>query len=261
MKIKYLVALVLCNFLSYGQESQDDLAKKLANPIASLISLPFQNNLDHGIGTLNGSRYTLNIQPVVPLKISEKMNLISRVIVPIVNQYNVSGVSNQESGLADIVMSGFFSPSTPKDGFTWGAGPVFLFPTGTDAYLTGKKWGVGPTVVGLKQSNGWTYGALINQIWSIAGSDSREDISQMFVNPFITYNWKSGAGLTGNLEWTQNWQSNTTNIWFAPMFSGLTSFGKQKVSLAIGPKFNVVAPSAIRSDFGLRGSLVFLFPK
>jgi hypothetical protein len=237
------------------------LAKKLANPIASLISLPFQSNFDHGIGTLRGSRYTLNVQPVIPVALNKNLNLITRVILPVVSQYNITGQAKHESGIADVVASAFFSPSNSKNGLTWGAGPVLLIPTGTNSYLTGKKFGIGPTVVALKQAGGWTYGALINQIWSVAGSSSRSDISQMFVNPFLTYNWKSGAGITTAFEWTQNWKASTSNVWLIPMFSGLTSFGKQKVSMAIGPKFNIGAPAAVKTKFGLRASLVLLFPK
>ncbi|MGL2993096.1 hypothetical protein [Flavobacterium sp. TSSA_36] len=259
----YLSLLIGLAFFQYGhaQDEAAELAKKLANPIASLISVPFQNNLDHGIGSLKGSRYTLNIQPVIPIAISSNLNLISRVILPVVSQYNISGINKHESGISDIVASAFFSPTNSKNGFTWGAGPVLLFPTGTNDYLTGKKFGVGPTIVALKQTGGWTIGALWNQIWSVSGSSTREDISQMFVNPFLAYNWKSGAGLTGNLEWTQNWQSNQANVWFSPMFSGLTSFGKQKVSFAVGPKFNLAAPDEVRAKMGLRASLVLLFPK
>lgn len=264
MKIRFIYAVLLSTIAFYQSVAQDEaaeLAKKLANPIASLISVPFQNNLDHGIGPLKGSRYTLNIQPVIPMAISPNINLISRVIVPVVSQYNISGVGNHESGISDIVASAFFSPSNSKNGFTWGAGPVLLFPSGTDDYLTGKKFGVGPTIVALKQTGGWTIGALWNQIWSVSGSSTREYISQMFVNPFLAYNWKTGAGLTGNLEWTQNWQSNRANVWFSPMFSGLTSFGKQKVSLAVGPKFNIIAPDEVKAKFGIRAALVLLFPK
>jgi hypothetical protein len=266
MKTKFIATLMMASVscFSFKAKAQDDaaaLAKKLANPIASLISLPFQNNLDHGIGNLNGSRYTLNIQPVIPISISKKLNLITRVIVPIVSQYNITEVAKHQSGISDIVASAFLSPTNTKNGVTWGAGPVFLFPTGSDKYLTGKKFGIGPTIVALKQKNGWTYGALINQIWSVSGSKERPDISQMLLNPFLTYNWKSGAGITTAVEWTESWTAKTTNVFIIPTFSGLTSFGKQKVSLAVGPKFNVTAPSGVRSKFGLRASLTMLFPK
>src|SRR5690606_14850807 len=113
---------------------------------------------------------------------------------------------------------------SPKQGsFTWGVGPAILIPTGTDDYLTTDKFGIGPTAVALKQSGGWTYGALVNQIWSIAGDDDRADVNQMFLQPFMTYNWKSGAGLGANMELTQNWESSDTTLWLNPIVSGVTS--------------------------------------
>lgn len=259
----FLLALFLIFFYTTQAQTDDpaELAKKLANPVASLISLPFQNNIDQGIGNLKGSRYTLNVQPVIPITLTKSINVITRVIIPYVSQFNITGIGQHQSGLSDIVASAFFSPTASKNGITWGAGPVFLFPTGTNDYLTAKKFGVGPTVVALKQTGGWTYGTLLNQIWSLAGFENREDINQLFINPFIAYNWKSGSGITAAFEWSQNWKSSQTSVYFIPMFSGLTSFGNQKVLLAIGPRFNVSAPGEIKSKFGLRGSLALLFPK
>src|SRR3954447_19923758 len=94
-----------------------ELAKKLANPVASLISLPFQNNTDVGIGDYNGSKNTLNIQPVIPIKLSAKLNMISRVVLPVVSQHNITGKDGQdESGLSDALVSAFFSPAEAKNG-------------------------------------------------------------------------------------------------------------------------------------------------
>ena len=226
-----------------------------------MISLPFQNNTDVGIGPNNGSKYTLNVQPVIPIKFSKKWNLIARWVQPIISQYNITGVDTHESGLGDAVVSAFLSPSVSKGGFTWGVGPAFLIPDGTDEYLTTKKLGIGPTAVALIQSKGVTYGALVNQIWSIAGDETRSDVSQLFFQPFFNYNWKSGAGLGGNFEITQNWEGNTTTVWFNPAISGVTSLGKQKVQLAVGPRFNLAAPDGGKADFGIRANIVFLFPK
>jgi hypothetical protein len=240
--------------------SAEELAKKLANPIASLISLPFQSNFDHGIGSNKGSRYVLNVQPVIPMKVGKNLNLITRWIVPIVSQHNITGPRQSQSGLGDAVISGFLSPSNTKNGVTWGAGPVLLVPLGGGDFLSGKQFGIGPSVVALKQKNGWTYGGLVNQIWGTGGSD-KADINQMFVNPFLTYNWKSGAGITAAIEWTENWAQNNNVIYLIPMVSGLTSFGKQKVSFAAGPRLNIAAPEAVKSKFGLRAAVVLLFPK
>jgi hypothetical protein len=248
----------------YAQETEADpaeLAKKLANPIASLISVPLQNNTDYGIGDLKGSRNTMNIQPVIPLSLTPKLNLIVRVILPVISQYNITGESEKQSGLGDAVVSGFIGPSESKNGFTWAAGPVLLVPTGSNDFLTTDKFGVGPTVVALKQNGGWTYGALFNQIWSIAGVENRSDVSQMFLQPFFVHNWKSGAGVGANFEWTQNWETSSATIWFNPTLSGVTSIGAQKVQLAIGPRVNLAAPDDAEADWGWRAVVVFLFPK
>lgn len=238
-----------------------ELAKKLANPVASLISLPFQNNTDVGIGTFNGSRNTLNIQPVIPIHLSAKLNLISRVVLPIISQHDVTGDGTHQSGLSDALASAFFSPAEAKNGLVWGVGPALLIPTATDNLLGTKKFGVGPTALILKQTHGWTIGGLVNQIWSIAGDANRADINQMFLQPFLNYNWKSGAGLGGNAEITQNWQASTTSVFINPTISGITKLGTQIVSLAVGPRIQVAAPNGNKSAFGIRAALVLVFPK
>ncbi|MEN9686578.1 MAG: hypothetical protein RLZZ28_2364 [Bacteroidota bacterium] len=238
-----------------------ELAKKLANPVASLISVPFQNNTDLGIGPNNGYRNTLNFQPVVPINLTKKVNLISRLVLPIITQRDVAGLGTKQTGLSDAVVSAFFSPSEAKNGLIWGAGPVFLIPIATDNLLGTQKFGVGPTALVLKQTNGWTIGALANQLWSIAGNASRSDLSQLFLQPFLNYNWKSGAGMGISSEITQNWQGNSTTAFIIPSVSGVTKLGTQIVSLAIGPRIPVSAPINSGADFGIRASIVFVFPK
>ena len=245
----------------FAQNDAAELARKLSNPISSLISVPFQNNTDYGIGELKGSRNTMNIQPVVPISLTKNLNLIARWVQPLITQYNITGPQEKQSGLADAVVSTFLSPSISKNGFTWGAGPVFLVPDATDDMLASKQFGIGPTMVALKQFNGWTIGALANQIWGVSGGENRPKVDQMFVQPFLAYNWKSGAGIGANMEWTQNWTANSSTLWFNPNISAVTSLGKQKTQFAIGPRFNLAAPSGGKADWGWRAVVVFLFPK
>jgi len=106
-----------------------------------------------------------------------------------------------------------------------------------------------------------TFGALVNQIWSVAGDEDYSDVSSLFLQPFFTYNWKTGAGVGGNFELTQNWKSDATVLWFNPVLSAVTSLGKQKVQFAVGPRLNLAAPDGAESKFGVRTVVVFLFPK
>ena len=241
--------------------SAEELAKKLSNPVAALISVPFQNNTDIGIGQYNGSRNTLNFQPVIPISLSPKLNLVTRYIIPFISQRNITGEGTSQNGLADAVVSAWFSPAKAKNGLVWGVGPVFLLPIATSDMLGTKKWGVGPTALVLKQFNGWTLGALANQIWSVAGDASRSDVNQMFVQPFISYNWKSGAGLAINSEITQNWTSSSTSVFINPIITAVTKVGTQIVSLGIGPRIQVAAPDGNKADFGVRAAVTLVFPK
>ena len=238
-----------------------ELAKKLANPIGALISVPFQNNMDIGIGEANGSRNTMNFQPIVPFRLWESYSLITRYIVPLMIQHDIPGPGTQNSGLGDTLVSGWISNAKVKNGVVWGLGGAFLLPTATDDALGRKKFAAGPTAILLRQANGWTYGALINQIWSGGGAEDTKVVNQAYVQPFVTYNWKSGAGITVNTELTQDWEASTTTAFVNVMAGGLVKFGGQLVQLQAGPRIQVAAPEGSKADFGIRTAVILVFPK
>ena len=128
--------------------AQDDteLAKKTQNPVADLISVPFQNNVNFGVGPDDDVQYILNIQPVIPFKLTEDWNLISRTIVPLIYQPELAPGVGEVFGLGDIQQSLFLSPGKPGK-LIWGVGPILQFPTATDDSLGQGKWGAGPTAV------------------------------------------------------------------------------------------------------------------
>jgi hypothetical protein len=237
------------------------LAKKLANPIASLISLPFQTNFDGKIGpTQEGSKITTNIQPVVPISLTPDINLISRTIVPVVWQEDIVHGAGTQFGLGDTVQSAFLSPAQPK-GIIWGAGPVFLVPTGTDAKLSGGKWAAGPTAVALKQSGPWTVGALANHIWSFAGNSARSDISATFVNPFLNYTTKKATTYSLAADITYDWKNDRWTVPVTATIAQLTRVGGQLVSIGGGLRYYIASNDNAPHGLAGRFTVTLLFPK
>jgi len=240
-------------------DQEAELAKQLQNPVASLISVPFQNNFEFNLGPNDdGFKYTLNFQPVIPVSLSKDWNLIIRTIVPIISQDDVIPGTSQ-SGLSDITQSFFFSPKKPVGGLILGFGPVMLYPSATDSLLGTEKWGAGPTFLVLKQVGGWTYGALLNHIWSYAGDDHRDYVSSTFVQPFISYTTKTKTTFGLNTESTYDWHNSQWTVPINLSVSQLLKLGKMPVQFALGVKYYAEGPSGA-PDWGIRFVVTPLFP-
>lgn len=237
-----------------------DLAKKLANPISDLVSVPIQFNYDSGFGPRDAARYTLNIQPVIPFSISEDWNLITRTIIPVIHQESPAGGIDSDSGLGDILQSFFFSPKEPVGGWIIGAGPVVLWPTGTEPALRSESLGLGPTVVALRQDHGWTYGALVNHLWSVINSDDHEQINATFIQPFLAYTWPTATTVTLNTEASYDWNESDWTVPVNLMVSQVLKIGTQPISLQIGGRYYAESPGG-GPEWGLRFAITFMFPR
>jgi hypothetical protein len=237
------------------------LAQKAQNPIANLISLPFQNNTNFGVGKLDRTQNTLNIQPVIPFDLNEDWLIVSRTILPIIYQPAVTQTQDSHFGLGDLNPSLFFVPKNNSK-ITWGLGPVFLLPTATAQSLGTGKWGIGPTAVIVLTDAPWVVGALANNIWSIAGDNSRPDVSQFLLQPFINYNLPNGWYLVSSPIITANWKASSGNQWTVPIgggFGKLFRIGRQPVNATLQAYWNVEKPTG-GADWLIRFQFQLLFP-
>jgi len=244
-----------------ADDSETDLAKKTQNPVADLITVPFQSNFNFNTGTKDATVYVLNVQPVIPIKLSEDWNLITRTIMPIINQPSLFPHMESAFGMGDINPTLFFSPAKPG-ALIWGVGPTFTFPTATDRLLASGKYSMGPAAVALTMHGPWVVGALVNQQWSFAGW-GHHDVNQMLIQPFINYNFDHGWYATTAPIITGNWTARASDQWTVPVGGGmgrLFKIGPLPVNTQLQAFYNADRPKDT-AQWQLRFQLQFLFPK
>jgi len=251
-----LLLLVFTSVTLLAQTSDADLTKAAQNPIANLVSIPFQNNTNFNMGPMGDrTQNVLNIQPVIPLY---KGRLITRTIFPLIWNPDYTQNSGSDFGFGDILFTAFYSPESK--GLTWGVGPVVSIPTGGDTHGTGK-WGLGPSIVILVMPDKWVVGGLINNIWSVAGDENRADVNFFTFQPFINYNFPSFY-LTFSPIITANWEADSDNQWTVPLGIGagkLIRLGKLPVNFNVSYFNNVVKPD-YSADWTLRILAAILLP-
>lgn len=251
--------LTLAPYVAVAQESDADLAAKLSNPVSAMISVPVQWNYDCCYGPSDGERITVNLQPVIPVKLNDDWNVIIRTVVPLVYQQQTAPGTESAYGVSDVTQSFFFSPTQTSGGVTWAIGPVFLWPVGTDE-LGSRKWAAGPTGLILKKQGHATVGVLANHLWSYAGADDRDDLSRTFVQPFYSYTTASATTWGANIEAAYDWRNKAWSVPLNLTVSHLYNFGGQRVSLGVGARAYLVSEDDA-PDWGLRATATFLFPE
>jgi hypothetical protein len=257
------LAILLCAGAvpSLAQDAPE-LAKKAQNPVAHLISVPFQNNFNFGSGPEEDLQYVLNLQPVIPFRLTKDWNLITRTIAPLIQQPKLGPGIGDKFGLGDIQNSLFLSPAKPGK-VIWGIGPVFGLPTATERILGTGKFSIGPSVVALTTQGPWVIGTLVNNLTSVAGKSDRQEVNQMLIQPFVNYNMRGGWYFTSSPIYTANWEADGDDRWTAPVGGGVGKIfriGKQPVNVQIQAFNNVKHPDN-SAKWSLRFQFQLLFPK
>lgn len=247
-----------------GQQGEQDLAKATQNPVANLISVPLQYNLDLGIGEFNRARHTLNIQPVIPVSLTKQWNLINRIILPVLYLPTVTEADGGTFGLGDTSATFFISPAHPGS-LIWGVGPALLLPTATSETLGTQKWSAGPSAVLLVQPDPWTFGVLFNNVWSFAGSSDRSRVNQFLLQYFITLDLPKGWYVNSAPIITANWTLASGERWIVPFGLGagkIFKVGGQALNGSVSGFYNAIRPDTQPApDWQVRFQLAFLFPE
>jgi hypothetical protein len=258
IRVSLFVAIMAVGALVRAEDVAADLAKAAQNPVGDLISVPFQYNVNFGVGPDDGEQSVLNIQPIYPMNLTKDWTLINRLIIPIIDQ----PAPVNESGLGDIQYQGFITPADPK-GFVWGAGPVVSFPTASKDALGSEKWSAGAGAVVLKMAGPWVVGGVLNNIWSVAGEDERTDVNALFLQYFVNYNFPSFY-LTSAPVITSNWEADSDDRWTVPFGGGLGKIIRigalPPLNCQLSAYYNVEHPDAAAEWQG-RLQVQLMFPK
>lgn len=242
-----------------AQSSADALRAAAQNPVANMISVPFQNNTNFNYGPYDGTQNILNIQPVIPFELNDDWNLITRWVTPVVWQPQLTPGGSQEFGLGNATPSFFLSPNSKSTKFIWGVGPILWLPTATDSTLGNNKWGAGPTAVALTMQGPWVAGVLASNVWAGSGAGK---VNQLTVQPFVNYNMADGWYLTTSPIMTANWLADDGDKWTVPLgggFGRLFKLGEQPINASFQAFYNAVKPDEV-GDFQIRFQIQAMFP-
>ena len=254
------VTVVLAFFIAHGV-SADDLAKQSQNPLGTIISMPFENNFYTNIGPSDATAYALNLKPVYPVNLGE-LNLINRVVAPLVYQGERFEDEGSESGLGNITYQAFLSPAAPSE-IIWGLGPAFILPTNTDDRLGSDKWSAGPALVVLAKPGHWLFGTLAQHFCSFAGDSDENNVNLSSLQYFINYNFPTGWYLTTNPTMTANWDADSSDRYTVPLGGGagrVVRFGQQPVDFKLQGFWSAEKPDGA-ADWALQLQMKLLFPK
>jgi hypothetical protein len=261
-RLALLTAFVVLPGVASRADDTADLTQQVQNPVAKLISVPFQNNSNFGVGPNGGVQDVLNIEPIVPFKVTDNWNVVTRTIIPLIHQPGLAPGVGNTSGLGDILFTPFLSPAK-TDSIIWGIGPAFQFASANKDIFGQGKFATGLSAAALTIQGHWVIGGLVNDLVSVAGVSYRKNVHQMLVQPFVDYNFSHGWYLTSSPIVTADWKASSGNRWTVPLGGGIGkifSLGNQHMNAGL-QAFDDVVHAHEAGNWTLRVELQLLFPK
>ena len=247
-----------------GPVDKVGIAKKLANPIANMISVPLQYEFSRGVGaTQGGSEQTLLFQPVMPFNLGGGDTFIVRPIVAGVREVNVQGASGQPYsgyGIANVTIESFYAPNT-NSSWIWGIGPYAVSPVSNSGKFGSQQTGLGATGVVLNRAGPWTYGLLGYQSWSVGGNPDFGTQNNLYGQPFLAYTTKNAVTVTANMQALYNYDTRRTSN---PLYVGaskLVVLGGVPFSFGAGPMYYVSNTPGGPSGWGARATATVVILK
>jgi len=260
MKALLAAALLVIATSALSQESDvAELAKKVQDPTADIVSVPIQFNYYSDTGPFGRGQTVTNIQPVYPMSVSKDWKLITRYILPVINA--PTGESGNEFGTGDLNLTAWLSPKA--GGVTWGAGLTAGIPIASSSILGSEKWTVGPSVVGVLNEGPWVLGGLLSDSFSIAGSSDRPDVHLLTMQPFINYNLAKGEAISAGPIITYDFERDSGDRLTLPLgagFSKTTLVAKKPIKFAGFLYYNAVRPENA-SLWQTQFSVTFIIPR
>lgn len=257
------LGLIFCFSQVLLADEATDLAKQSQNPVANLISVPFNNNFNHPYGEKNQTQYELDIKPVIPLSLTKKWNLVTRTILPVFHQPNLLKPGDDITGIGDINPSFYLSPAHPGS-IIYGFGPTLMLPTATNTQLGSERVSLGPSVVILTMPKNWVLGFVGSNFWSVSGSAKSSEVNFLSLQYFVNYNFKHGWFITSAPTITADWKTTSNNRWTIPFGIGggrVFKIGDQAINASVQFYDNVVKPKLNGSDWQLQLNISLLFPE
>lgn len=241
-----------------------DIAKKLSNPIANMISVPLQYEFSRGAGkNQGGSEQTLLFQPVAPFNLGGGDAFIVRPIVAGAREVSIQGANGQSFsgyGVASVTLESFYAPNT-NSSWVWGIGPYAQSPSGNSGKFGSQQTGAGVTGVVLNRDGPWTYGLLGYQSWSVGGNPAFGTQNNLFGEPFLAYTTKDAWTISGNMEAQFNYDTRrTTN----PLYIGVSKvevFDGVPISFGAGPMYYMSNTPGGPSGWGARATVTVVILK